>query len=118
MDICDVAPYDGVQGRSLRPLLADPSAAVRDWVLIEDDVAAITAKLTPIPGKTRTLITEQMRYTRNAKGEEQLFDLLTDPDEMTDLKKEDRQARADMVDRLTDALIAADDVARGAPATG
>mgnify|MGYP003949246613 CR=1 FL=1 len=117
MDICEVAPYDGVQGRSLAPLLADPSAAVRDWVLIEDDVAAITAKLTPIPGKTRTLVTEQMRYTRNAKGEEQLFDLLTDPDEMMDLKKVDRQARADMVDRLTDALIAADDVARGAPAT-
>ncbi len=78
MDMCRIAPYDGVQGRSLQPLLAD-DGPVREYILIEDDIAEITAKLTPIPAKTRTLVTEQHRYTRNSKGEQQLFDLTQDP---------------------------------------
>ena len=116
LDLCDVPAFDGIQGVALTPTLDDGAHGVRDWVLIEDDVAAITAKLTPIPGKTRTLVTEQARYTRNSKGEEQLFDLLDDPDEMSDIKNRAKDLRAVMVESLTDALIAADDVARGAPA--
>ena len=118
LDLCDVQPFDGMQGHSLTPLLDDGSQSVRDWVLIEDDVAAITAKLTPIPGKTRTLITEEARYTRNSKGEEQLFDLVNDRDEMSDIKVTSRALRSAMVETLTDALIETDDVARGAPAAG
>ncbi len=117
LDLCQVAAFDGMQGHSLAPLLEDAGASVREYVLIEDDVAAITAKLTPIPGKTRTIVTEDARYTRNSKGEEQLFNLAEDYDEMTDLKNRDAVLRGTMVDRLTDALIEADDVARGAPAT-
>ncbi len=117
LDLCQVAAFDGIQGHSLVPLLDDASATVRDAVLIEDDVAAITAKLTPIPGKTRTIVTENARYTRNSKGEEQLFNLAEDYNEMNDLKRHDARLRGAMVDRLTDALIEADDVARGAPAT-
>jgi len=82
-------------------------------VLIEDDIATITSR--PFPAKTRTVITEQYRYTRNSKGEEQLFDLGADPDEMNDLKRVDAPALADMLEHLADALIAADDAARGAP---
>ena len=115
MEMCDVSGYDGIQGQSLVPILDDAGAAVRDYVLIEDDIAPITAKLTPIPAKTRTLITEDCRYTRNSKGEEQLFDLRDDPDEMQDLKQTQPVRRAEMIERLTDALIAADDAARGAP---
>ena len=55
------------------------------------------------------------RYTRNAKREEQLFDLRADPDELNDLKSTDRGARALMIEQLMDALVAADDAARGAP---
>ncbi len=88
LDLCGLAEYDGIQGHSLKPMLEDPRARVRDHVLIEDDIATITAKLTPIPGKTRTVITEQYRYTRNSQGEEQLFDLVEDPDEMLDLTAE------------------------------
>ncbi len=117
MELCGVNAYDGVQGYSLAPMLGDADAAVRDYVLIEDDLADVTAKLTPIPAKTRTLITPTYRYTRNSTGEQQLFDLLNDPDEMRDLKAVDTAKRAEMVELLTDALIAADDAARGAPAT-
>jgi len=98
------------------PMLQATNARVRDHVLVEDDIATVTAQLTPIPAKTRTVITEQYRYTRNAKGEEQLFDLLADADEMQDLTAQSHPARGSMIEILTDALIAADDAARGAPA--
>ena len=117
LELCDIQAFDGMQGHSLVPILDDPNQQVRDWVLIEDDVADITAKLTPIPGKTRTLVTESAKYSRNSKGEEQLFDLRRDPDEMTDLKHSDAELRFDMLETLTDALILTDDAARGAPAT-
>jgi len=61
------------------------------------------------------VITEQYRYTRNAKGEEQLFDLRSDPDEMQDLSAQQHPARGQMMEVLADALMAADDAARGAP---
>ena len=118
MEIVGIAPYDGIQGRSLLPILNDAAAEVREWVLIEDDVAAITARLTPIPNKTRSLITRDTRYTRNSKGEEQLFDLLADVDEMNDLKAVDGVRRGRLVEMMMAALIDADDVARGAPANG
>jgi hypothetical protein len=89
---------------------------VRDYVLIEDDIAEITAKLTPIPARTRTLVTPEFRYTRKSKGEEQLFNLIDDPDEMRDLKRENETARVSALEMLTQALMAADDSARGAPA--
>jgi len=115
LDLCDLKEYDGIQGHSLRPILEDASAEVRNHVLIEDDVATILSKLTPIPAKTRTLISREHRYTRNAKGEEQLFDLKGDPGEMHDIRQSNPTARIEMVERLTDALIEADDSARGAP---
>ncbi|MEC8075430.1 MAG: sulfatase-like hydrolase/transferase, partial [Pseudomonadota bacterium] len=118
LELCSLAGYDGIQGKSLTPMLADAAARVRDHVLIEDDVATITAKLTPIPAKTRTVITEQYRYTRNSKGEEQLMDLIADPDEMRDLTAEQHPDRALMMEALADALIDADDAGRGAPTQG
>jgi hypothetical protein len=62
------------------------------------------------------LVTPEYRYTRNSKGEEQLFNLLEDPDEMRDLKKVNEGARVAVLETLTQALMAADDSARGAPA--
>ncbi len=118
MDMVGIDPYDGIQGHSLKPILEDTTGDVRDRVLIEDDIATVTSKLTPIPAKTRTLVTKTHSYTRNSKGEEQLFDLARDPDEMTDLKIAEPAIRAAMIEQLADALIDADDAARGAPATG
>ena len=107
-----------MQGHSLEPVLNEDQASVRDYVLIEDDIADITAKLTPFPGKTRTLLSEHYRYTRNVKGEEQLFDLQADADEMHDLKSSNQELRMHMLDKLAQALIEADDAARGAPVAG
>ena len=118
LELCDLNAYEGMQGHSLVPLLEDGQQAVRTHVLVEDDVAPIVARRTPIPGKTRTLITERYRYTRNSKGEEQLFDLQADPDEMTDLARRDPTLRASLLEQLTDALLAADDAARNTPVRG
>ena len=115
LELCDLQEFDGMQGKSLVPVLNDPDVSVRDYVLIEDDVSNTTAKLTPIPNKTRTVITEELRFTRNSKGEEQLFDLADDPDEMRDIGS-DAGRRTKMLEVMTEALISADDVARGAPA--
>ncbi|MEQ8859049.1 MAG: sulfatase-like hydrolase/transferase [Pseudomonadales bacterium] len=117
LDLCGIAAYDGVQGHSLGPVLADPSASVRDHVLIEDDIAITTAKLTPIPARTRTLLMGDYRYTRNSKGEEQLFRLSDDPDEMHDRKASD-PTRTQMLQALVDAMMLADDSSRGAPTSG
>jgi hypothetical protein len=61
------------------------------------------------------VITNTHRYTRNSKREEQLIDLVADPDECENLVGIDTGTRAIAIERLTDALIAADDAARGAP---
>ncbi len=115
LEICGIQGYDGIQGYSLNSLIQDPDASVRESVLIEDDIAPVVASLTPIPAKTRTLITDTHRYTRNSKREEQLIDLIADPDECENHAETDAGARALAIERLTDALIAADDAARGAP---
>ena len=117
MDLAGLPPYYGIQGTALTPILQDTSAQVRNHVLIEDDLSPITAQLTPFPGKTRTLITDQYRFTRNTKDEEQLFDLQGDPDEMQDIRRTDTTARAHMIEELMSALLEANDATRGAPVT-
>ena len=116
LDLCDITGYDGIQGVSLEPAIADGQQTVRDAVLVEDDIALITAKLTPIPARTRVLITEQHKFSRNSKGEEQLFDLRADPDEMQNLH--DPTLKAALTTQMTDMMMLADDSSRGAPATG
>ncbi|HEY5646649.1 MAG TPA: sulfatase-like hydrolase/transferase, partial [Pseudomonadales bacterium] len=117
LDLCGITGYDGIQGVSLKPVVQDAKASVRQSVLIEDDVPTITSRLTPLPARTRTLLMGDYRYTRNSKGEEQLFNLLDDPDEMRDLKATDPQ-RDRMIEALADAMMLADDSSRGAPTTG
>ena len=114
MDFCNLDSYDGIQGFSLRKLIEDPTAQVRDSVLVEDDVPITTAKLTPIPARTRTLITPTHKFSRNSKGEDQLFDLAQDPDEMQAL--DNIELAAELKTQLLDAMMMADDSSRGAPA--
>lgn len=119
MDLCDVPWHDGVQGRSLQPLLDDPNAAVRDHVLIEDDLRKITADRIGIPHRIRSLITDDgMKYTRYSTGETMLFDLGADPLELNECSNQDPTATAQANERLVDALIHATDDARGAPVAG
>lgn len=116
MDLCNVPGYDGIQGSSLAPVIKDASASVRTAVLIEDDVSQTTAQLTPIPARTRTLLMDGHRYTRNSKGEEQLFNLIEDPSEVNDVKTEST-IRTTMLEALTQEMMLADDSSRGAPST-
>lgn len=114
LDLAELDHYDGIQGTSLVPTLDDPTVATRDHVLIEDDIPH--AIMSPLPNKTRTLVTaEGMKYTRHSTGEDQLFDLIADPDETTHLGSREPERRMAAVDQLADALMAADDDARGTP---
>jgi len=117
LELAGIPFYEGIQGKSLHSILAGKQKTVRDCILVEDDIATITAKLTPIPSKTRTIITTNHRYSRNSKAEEQLFNLIDDPEEMTDLKSKKPETKSLMVEQMMDMLIDADDAARGAPTT-
>ncbi|MGY9073769.1 MAG: sulfatase family protein [Acidimicrobiales bacterium] len=115
LEIAGLADHDGMQGASLVPLMDDHAATIRDHVLIEDDLPSAAAARAPIPAKTRTVVADGMKYTRHSTGEDMLFDLVADPDEASQLSHRDPERRAHMIERLADALIAADDDARGTP---
>ncbi len=114
LDLCGVEGFEGIQGSSLAPLLDDPALQVHDHVLVEDDIAVIAAR-GRVPSRTRTVVTMDGRYTRTDLGEELLFDTVADHDEMHNLAGHDAAFRSRMVDHMMDALISADDHARGAP---
>ena len=116
MDLCNIDAYDGIQGSSLAAVIEDPDASIRESILIEDDVPVITSKLTPIPARTRTLLMDGFRFSRNSKGEDQMFDLQSDPDEMENIASTSSK-RTEMLAALTDAMMMADDSSRGAPST-
>ena len=117
LDLCEAGAYQGVQGHSLRPVLDDPTASVRNTVLIEDDFPPVEGRGQLMPLKTRTVISDLGRYTRYSNGFEQLFDLAVDPDELIDLTEHDRDPdrRAQAITQLADALIGADDICRPEP---
>lgn len=115
LDLAGLPAYDGIQGVSLAPTLADPSATVRNHLLIEDDLPPGLAALMRTPDKTRTVITaDGTKYTRHSNGDDMLFDLLADHDELHPITA-DATRRAQAVDVLASALIEASDSARGAP---
>ncbi|MEM9710859.1 MAG: sulfatase-like hydrolase/transferase [Actinomycetota bacterium] len=115
MELCDVPPHDGVQGRSLVPVLDDAAATVRDHVLIEDDLRREAAR-GRVPHRIRTIVGDDgTKLTRFSSGETLLFDLLADPDETDELGHRDPVRLAGANERLLDAMMAAVDDARGAP---
>lgn len=116
LELAGLDGYHGIQGVSLVSLLADPKSTVRDSVLIEDDVPATAVSWTGMPHKTRTLLADGMKLTRHSTGEEQLFDLGSDPDELSPLTPGHATRRAHMTELMVDALISAVDSARSAPA--
>ncbi|MCY4136431.1 MAG: sulfatase-like hydrolase/transferase [bacterium] len=112
MEMCGLAPYEGIQGQSLVSLLSGSGGEVRDSVLIEDDVPAFAGRASSYPGHTRTIVTRSHRYTRHSTGEEQLFDLANDPDELTDLSNRDEGTRTLVLEQLLDSMLAHSDWAR------
>ncbi len=116
MDICDVPVHDGIQGKSLGPVLSDPGASVRDHVLIEDDLRQFFASRAHLPHRIRTVVTDNdLKYTRFSSGESMLFDLASDPLEMDEIQQSRPDSLAQANERLVDAMMAATDDARGAP---
>jgi arylsulfatase A-like enzyme len=62
LHLAGLEPYNGIQGHSLVPLLTDPTASVREHVLIEDD-GQRTLKGTDRTVRLRTLVTPTWRLT-------------------------------------------------------
>ena len=116
LEFCGCEPFLGMQGESLVPLLDGSAEQVRDHVYIEDDFPlAHIAKL--LPGRTRTLITDEGRISRYSTGEVEVFDLEKDPHELCNLgaKPEGSERRAHLSERLADALLQYSDLSRGGP---
>ena len=67
---------------------------------------AAIADFMNLPARTRTIVTSQnLRYTRHATGDSQLFDLSVDPNETRNITND--ALREDMLEQLTDAMMAA-----------
>lgn len=79
LDLLDLPPLPHVHGQSLRPVLADATAAARDSVMITFDGE--------VRGGVhwRALATDRHKYVLYNDGREQLFDLEDDPEELHDL---------------------------------
>ncbi|MDG2263397.1 MAG: sulfatase, partial [Actinomycetota bacterium] len=98
----------GSQGKSLVPVLDDPTIELRDDILIEEDQIrdGLNAGVQP---RMRTLITKDARITRYQNlDRHDLYDLDNDPDECENkwLDSDATSLRREMSDRLTESMIA------------
>jgi arylsulfatase A-like enzyme len=80
MDLCGLPTPKHVEGKSIRPLLADASA---QW-----DTPAVSTFLR----NNHAVRSEGWRYIRYANGDEELYDENTDPLEHTNLANKPEQA--------------------------
>lgn len=83
-DYCGVAPPPGLPGRSLRPLLRDPSGPGRS--------AAFTLVRRGPNAFGRSVRTPRYRYTLWSDGAEELYDHDNDPEETRNLATAEEQA--------------------------
>ncbi len=103
-----LAPFNGIQGRDLAPLIAGDEGAGHEAMLIEEE----SQRAIPgIPGRARvrTLVTARHRlslYDGVAWGE--LYDLAADPDELVNLWDDPASAalRAELVLQMTRKMLA------------
>lgn len=106
LDTADVAPYNGMQGNSMRPALSggDIEAA---GVLIENESAQLRFGR-PAPYKLRTLVVDGWRITFSNDAELcELYDLRADPHERVNLWTDDeaRPMREALLRRLMTAML-------------
>jgi arylsulfatase A-like enzyme len=107
LHLAGLEPYHGIQGQSLVPLLTDPTATVREHVLIEDD-GQHALKGTNRTIRLRTLVTPEWRltyYDGFPFGE--LYNLLDDPLEHRNLWNvpEAQATRAALSEQLLRTII-------------
>lgn len=111
LDAAGVAPFNGMQGRSLVPVLGGAADATHDAVLIEEEGQRIYFGFDQ-PVRMRSLVTHRYRlsvYDGADWGE--LYDLEEDPHEIRNLWNEAamRETRHALVERLSRAMISATD---------
>jgi arylsulfatase A-like enzyme len=106
-----LAPFHGMQGRDLTPVLAGDESDRRSAVLIEEDGHAPTFGL-KVPVRARTVVTERHRLTiYDHAGWAEMYDLQADPDELDNLiaRPDAAAVRAGLYERLATELMLADD---------
>lgn len=85
LELAGTAPMAGVQGCSLVPIMNGSAASWRTAILVEEDQPYGLPTL-PGPVRLRTVVTDQLRYTRLAGTTiEELYDLKSDSSEMSNL---------------------------------
>ncbi len=98
--LCDLAGLpkpEHLQGRSLKPVLDDPAASVRE--------VAVSTMIAPHTKQTgHSLRTEAFRYIAWGGDDELLYDLRTDPGELHNLAKQPAQTKR--IERMRQRLAA------------
>lgn len=85
LDRARLAPYHGIQGRSLMPAVRGDELPARAGMLIEQESTSFTFGR-PQPFQIRTLVTERWRLSFSEDpGVCELYDLAEDPHEMSNL---------------------------------
>jgi uncharacterized sulfatase len=95
LDLCGLPPVAGLDGVSLRPLLEDPTATVKEAAFTVTKIGANWRGLLAV--STRT---ERYRYTVWPGGREELYDHEADPGERVNLA--DRSETEATIERLRD----------------
>ena len=86
LDYCGVQQPQALQGRSFRPALAGDDYQARKSIYLE--------WREPYGLSWKTVRTKSYKYSRNNRGEEILYDLESDPDELTNLAAAESQREA------------------------
>lgn len=93
LDLAGAPALAGAQGRTLRPLLEGQPGIWRTSLLIEED-QPYGLDVLPGPVRIRTVVTDDLRYTRVAGTEiAELYDLRSDRDERDNLANRDPELR-------------------------
>jgi arylsulfatase A-like enzyme len=102
-----VTPYNGIQGKSLLPIMKDGSASLRDALMLEEEGQRVILGFnTRI--RCRTLIMKNHRATvYDGADWGELYDLDSDPHELHNLWDDPGSARkrAEMLERLAYAML-------------
>ncbi len=105
LDYASAPDYQDMQGVSLKAVVEDAAASVRDHAYVEEDFP-LALHGSPLPLKSRTLIHGDYRYSRYSTGDCELYDLANDPGELRNLANEKAATdiRAEMTERMLDVM--------------